>query len=109
MNLNKITKYIHIVLILCFIGLGIKTGLFFGNIKLYTFIYFTNQSNILVLYFIFLIIQANIVNFIPNQNTRYPYNFIVTDLIGCLKAIRNASLLLIFYNFNHKCEGYKWN
>lgn len=184
--------YCLFVIICAFLGLGIKTGVFSGGLKLYTLIYFTNQSNLLVIlvysimllfknsrlidfiyglaliniiitcavyfavlmpdgfymlgaiskwdymgnlllhlavpvlvfidfvlgisgrkffryvycviwsfylyiYFAFLVIQAYLGGFIPNQNTKYPYNFIAVDLIGWNMAFKNGILLAAVY------------
>ncbi len=184
--------YCLLVIICAFLGLGIKTGVFSGGLKLYTLIYFTNQSNLLVIlvyvimllfknsrlidfiyglaliniiitcavyfavlmpdgfymlgaiskwdyignlllhlavpvlvfidfilgisgrkyfryvycviwsfylyiYFAFLVIQAYLGGFIPNQNTKYPYNFIAIDLIGWNLAFKNGILLAAVY------------
>ena len=184
--------YCLLVIICAFLGLGIKTGVFSGGLKLYTLIYFTNQSNLLVIlvyvimllfknsrlidfiyglaliniiitcavyfavlmpdgfymlgaiskwdymgnlllhlavpvlvfidfvlgisgrkyfryvycviwsfylyiYFAFLVIQAYLGGFIPNQNTKYPYNFIAVDLIGWNMAFKNGILLAAVY------------
>ena len=184
--------YCLLVIICAFLGLGIKTGVFSGGLKLYTLIYFTNQSNLLVIlvysimllfknsrlidfiyglaliniiitcavyfavlmpdgfymlgaiskwdyignlllhlavpvlvfidfilgisgrkyfryvycviwsfylyiYFAFLVIQAYLGGFIPNQNTKYPYNFIAVDLIGWSMAFKNGILLAAVY------------
>ena len=184
--------YCLLVIICAFLGLGIKTGVFSGGLKLYTLIYFTNQSNLLIIlvylimllfknsrlidfiyglaliniiitcavyfavlmpdgfymlgaiskwdymgnlllhlavpvlvfidfvlgisgrkyfryvycviwsfylyiYFAFLIIQAYLGGFIPNQNTKYPYNFIAIDLIGWNLAFKNGILLAAVY------------
>lgn len=184
--------YCLLVIICAFLGLGIKTGVFSGGLKLYTLIYFTNQSNLLVIlvyvimllfknsrlidfiyglaliniiitcavyfavlmpdgfymlgaiskwdyignlllhlavpvlvfidfilgisgrkyfryvycviwsfylyiYFAFLVIQAYLGGFIPNQNTKYPYNFIAIDLIGWNMAFKNGILLAAVY------------
>lgn len=202
--------YCLLVIICAFLGLGIKTGVFSGGLKLYTLIYFTNQSNLLVIlvylimllfknsrlidfiyglaliniiitcavyfavlmpdgfymmgaiskwdyignlllhlavpvlvfidfilgisgrkyfryvycviwsfylyiYFAFLIIQAYLGGFIPNQNTKYPYNFIAVDLIGWNMAFKNGILLagvyiLLSYSIiyiNDLLNGYK--
>ena len=184
--------YCLLVIICAFLGLGIKTDVFSGGLKLYTLIYFTNQSNLLVIlvysimllfknsrlidfiyglaliniiitcavyfavlmpdgfymlgaiskwdyignlllhlavpvlvfidfilgisgrkyfryvysviwsfylyiYFAFLVIQAYLGGFIPNQNTKYPYNFIAVDLIGWSMAFKNGILLAAVY------------
>lgn len=52
----------------------------------------------LLLYFIFLVIQAKIGGFIPNQNTKYPYNFVAVDLYGWKRVIINCGFIAIFYS-----------
>lgn len=196
MKISKSCKFIFkiTILICCLTGLIIKTGLIAADLKLYTLIYFTNQSNLLVLivylvsiffkisrknnfynffyglalinilitfatyflvlaptmfqmygaglnfdslgnmllhlivpmlmlmdflvisdknefhyfyillwicslicYFVFLIIQAKLGGYIPNQNTKYPYEFIAVDLLGWDRTLKNGSLVLVSY------------
>lgn len=53
----------------------------------------------LILYFLFLIIQAKLGGFIPNQSTKYPYSFIAVDMLGWKKAVENGLLVLLFHSF----------
>lgn len=185
---NKVFKIV--IILACLLGLVIKTGILSGGFKPYTLIYFTNQSNVLlmivyvfllvngrnksslaeilyglalvnilvtfsiyafvlmptgfgmacawtdmvgnillhfivllavladfmvfekfvfkyryiiiwlgffVLYFVFLVVQAKMGGFIPNQNTKYPYAFIAVDLLGWDRALNNCGLTAVFY------------
>ncbi len=49
------------------------------------------------IYFIFMIWIASKGSFIPNQNTRYPYDFIAVDLLGWERVLTNVIALSACY------------
>ena len=65
--------------------------------KYFRYVYCVIWSFYLYIYFAFLVIQAYLGGFIPNQNTKYPYNFIAVDLIGWSMAFKNGILLAAVY------------
>lgn len=50
-----------------------------------------------VLYFFFTVFQAKLGGFIPNQLTKYPYNFIAVDILGWKQVLGNALFISMFY------------
>ena len=53
-------------------------------------------------YFIIVYFVAQMGNFIPNQNTAYPYNFMAVDLFGWSVVLRN----LFFIGLGFVVLGY---
>lgn len=50
-----------------------------------------------LLYFVFTVIQANLGGFIPNQISKYPYEFIAVDLLGWSKVMSNIAIISIVF------------